>query len=591
MANFTQSVREIIQQNASGQDLSTIDGIYEVGAPIFFGPEMNVISNEFRERFEKGFLLKFFNDELGYETFSLWRIAFQEKIFNNADYINLIYDTLDKQIFADYKVRKKNAEETSKLITDVRGESTNTTDGSVTNTNSGITNESNSNTNVLGEQTKDSSANTVEGKGTITDSKSGTETLNGTGAVVDSRTGSDRNNTTGTDTLTKEGNRIGGRDSLDNVYMEGSEIDTANRTMADSLQKTGYDLREMSNDTTGEREGTLSMATGGTDTRGGDVSKKGTEKITDSYNSTVGQEGSVTDTRTQTGSVKDNSFQVNYDTPMGSLQNMRSPGGSSAGKGSSLITDETFNYMSSASEAGSTRAFDNYEDENVKSFSNDYAQTKGGSDTREVEFLNRKDEHTEVMNYGRTQAQGQNETSESHVDGSDKMNYNSQATTSRTGKDTITHSFNDRHNTRQINDTDRQSYGENNVDTKDLQSETTYGSQNTQSRNLQDEKVYDTDLTRERDTLDITNNTSVGSRDVTTTDNGSRNVTDNSTSVTDTDTTVTNNDTRNTDQTGAKSNMEDEVDYAVNLEMLYRSIPLLDKVWDIFKDLFMFIYS
>ena len=531
MANFTQSVREIIQQNASGQDLSTIDGIYEVGAPIFFGSEMNVISNEFRERFEKGFLLKFFNDELGYETFSLWRIAFQEKIFNNADYINLIYDTLDKQIFADYKVRKKNAEETSKLITDVRGESTNTTDGSVTNTNSGITNESNSNTNVLGEQTKDSSANTVEGKGTITDSKTGTETLNGTGAVVDSRTGSDRNNTTGTDTLTKEGNRIGGRDSLDNVYMEGSEIDTANRTMADSLQKTGYDLREMSNDTTGEREGTLSMSTGGTDTRGGDVSKKGKEQIKDTYNSSVGQTGEVTDTRTQSGSIKDNSFQVNYDTPMG----------------------------------------------------------KGNE--REVEFINRKDEHTEVMNYGRTQAQGQNETSESHVDGSDKMNYNSQASTTRTGKDTITHSFNDRHNVRQVNDTDRQSYGENNVDTKDLQSETTYGSQNTQSRNLQDEKVFDTDITRERDTLDVTNNTSVGSRDVTTTDNGSRNVTDNSTSVTDTDTTVTNNDSRNTDQTGAKSNMEDEVDYAVNLEMLYRSIPLLDKVWDIFEDLFMFIYS
>lgn len=115
MANFTQSVREIIQQHADGQDLSTIEGIYEVGAPIFFGSEMNVISNEFRERFEKGFLLKFFNDELGYETFPLWRIAFQEKIFNNAEYINLIYDTLDKQIFADYKVRKKNAEEASKI--------------------------------------------------------------------------------------------------------------------------------------------------------------------------------------------------------------------------------------------------------------------------------------------------------------------------------------------------------------------------------------------------------------------------------------------------------------------------------------------
>ena len=86
MAMFTQSIREIIQQNAHGQDISTIDGIYAVGAPIFFGDEMNFISQEYRERLEKGFLIKYFNDELGYETFPLWRIAFQEKIFNNADY-------------------------------------------------------------------------------------------------------------------------------------------------------------------------------------------------------------------------------------------------------------------------------------------------------------------------------------------------------------------------------------------------------------------------------------------------------------------------------------------------------------------------
>lgn len=596
MANFTQSVREIIQQHADGQDLSTIEGIYEVGAPIFFGSEMNFISNEYRERFEKGFLLKFFNDELGYETFPLWRIAFQEKIFNNAEYINLIYDTLDKQIFADYKVRKKNTEEASRLVTDVNGKSVNTTDGNVVNTNAGTTNETNSNTNVLGEQTHDSSANTVEGKGSIVDSKTGTEKLTGTGAVVNQRSGSDIDSTTGTDKSTREGNRIGNRFAREDGQIFGSEIDTANRTLADNMSKSGYDLREVGDDGESHRDGSMSLARGGEDTAHGIITRSGKENVKSTYNSDAGQTGTMTDTRTQSGSIKDNSFNVAYDTPMGSLDNMRTgPGsssgaGPSSGQGSDLISNATFNYMSAASEQGATREFDNYEDENVKSF-NGYKQERRGYDDQERSFTNREDEDTRTTQYGSTQSQGQSEDATTHRDTTDKMNYNSQATNVRSGKDTMVHEFNDRRNVRQTEGDDQQTYGEHDVNERDMQREMTYGSNTTEERNLQDEKSYDTDITRERDTLDITNSNSVGNRDVTQTDNGNRNVQDNSTSVTDTDTTVTDENTSNTDQTGAKSNVEDEVDYNVNLEMLYRSMPLLNKVWDIFEDLFMFIYS
>lgn len=596
MANFTQSVREIIQQHADGQDLSTIEGIYEVGAPIFFGSEMNLISNEFRERFEKGFLLKFFNDELGYETFHLWRIAFLEKILNNAEYINLIYDTLDKQIFADYKVRKKNTEEASRLVTDVNGRSVNTTDGNVVNTNAGTTNETNSNTNVLGEQTHDSSANTVEGKGSIVDSKTGTEKLTGTGAVVNQRSGSDIDSTTGTDKSTREGNRIGNRFAREDGQIFGSEIDTANRSLADNMSKSGFDLREVGDDSDSHRDGAMSLARGGEDTAHGILTHTGKEKNKTSYNSDSEQLGEMKDTRTQTGAIKDNSFQVHYDTPMGSISNMRTgPGsssgaGPSSGQGSDLISNADFNYMSAASEQGATRAFDNYKDENKKSFTG-YKQERRGYDEQERSFQDREDEDTRTTQYGSTQTQGQSEDATTHRDTTDKMNYNSQATNTRTGKDTMVHEFNDRRNVRQTEGDDQQTYGEHDVNERDMQREMTYGSNTTEERNLQDEKSYDTDITRERDTIDITNSNSVGNRDVTQTDNGNRNVQDNSTSVTDTDTTVTNDDTRNTDQTGAKSNVEDEVDYNVNLEMLYRSMPLLNKVWDIFEDLFMFIYS
>lgn len=594
MAMFTESVMEIIQRNAGSTDITTIDGIYQVGAPIFFGSEMNVISPEYRERFEKGFLLKFFNDELAFDAFPMWRIKFQEKIFNNGDYINQIYDTLDRQIFSDYKVRKRNAQEASRMVTDVNGNSVSQTDGKVATANSGVTNEVNSNTNTLGEQRRDSSAGSVEGKGTITDSKTGSEVLNGTGAVVNQRSGSDIDSTTGTDKSTREGNRVGNRSIMENGQIFGSEIDTANRTLADNMSKSGYDLREVGDDGESHRDGSMLLARGGEDTTNGVLTRSGKENVKSTYNSDAGQVGTMTDTRTQSGAVKDNSFQVHYDTPMGSLSNMRTgPGsssgaGPSSGQGSDLISNATFNYMSAASEQGATREFDDYEDENVKSF-NGYKQERRGYDDQERSFTNREDEDTRTTQYGSTQSQGQSEDATTHRDTTDKMNYNSQATNLRSGKDTMVHEFNDRRNVRSTEGEDQQAYGEHDVNERDIQREMTYGSNTTEERNVQDEKIYDTDITRERDTLDITANNSVGSRDVSSQDNGTRNIQDNSASTTDEDTRVEKTDTSNTDAVGSKTNVEDETDYNVSLEMIYRSVPLLGKVWEIFNDLFMLI--
>lgn len=596
MAIFTDSVMEIIQRNAGATDITTIDGIYQVGAPIFFGSELNVISSEYRERFAKGFLLHFFNEELAFDAFPLWRIKFQEKVFNNSEYINQIYETLDRQIISDYNVRKKSGQEASRMVTDVAGNSVNQTDGKISTTDNSTTNETNSNTNVLGEQTKDASANTVEGKGSIVDSKTGTEKLTGTGAVVNQRSGSDIDSTTGTDKSTREGNRIGNRSILENGQIFGSETDTANRTLADNMSKSGYDLREVGDDGESHRDGAMSLARGGEDTAHGILTRTGKENVKSTYNSDAGQVGSMTDTRTQSGAIKDNSFNVAYDTPMGSISNMRTgPGsssgaGPSSGQGSDLISNATFNYMSAASEQGSTREFDDYEDENVKTFTG-YKQERRGYDDQERSFTNREDEDTRTTQYGSTQTQGQSEDATTHRDTTDKMNYNSQASNVRTGKDTMVHEFNDRRNVRQTEGDDQQTYGEHDVNERDMQRETTYGSQATEERNLQDEKTFDTDLTRERDTLDITNSNSVGSRDVTSQDNGTRNVQDVSASTKDEDTRVENTSTTNTDATGSKTNVEDETDYNISLEMIYRSEPLLYKVWKIFDDLFMIIFE
>lgn len=565
MANFTQSVREIIQQNASGQDLSTIDGIYEVGAPIFFGSEMNVISNDFRERFEKGFLLKFFNDELGYETFSLWRVAFQEKIFNNADYINLVYETLDKQIFADYRVKRKEGSGTSRLVTDVEGSSTNVTDGTVETSNSGTTAETTTNRNVVDEDTSDTSNGTVAGTGTIANAKTGTET------TAD----------TGTDTTAHTGTKTTTHDMMHNEQQFGSYADATIHGLTDTNTKTGTETKVIDKDTSLDRTGTETRALTGTDERDITVEKIGSEQDQETKNLTHGESGSYRDTNHQQVDTdndgRDNSFQVNYDTPMGSISNMRSPGASSAGKGSSMVTDETFNYMSSAAEGGNTHIDDNREvtDGYTERTFTSYQQTDTGTDTNVKSFTNRKDVTDDDITYGKTDTLTLNTSDDGTEDTTDTTTYNTTDRSVKSGTDTTTRTYTDYRNAKSDDGTVEDEYDETTTDTKNLQSQTTHNTTDTETRN----------------TLDTTANTSTGTKDVTTTDNGSRNVTDSSTSTVDTDTTVTNSNESSTTANGTTSNEEEEIDYTYNMELIYRSMPLLNKVWEIFEDLFMFIYS
>ena len=532
MANFTQSVREIIQQNADGQDISTIDGIYAVGKDIFFGSEMNVISNEYRERFEKGFLLKFFNDELGYETFPLWRIAFQEKIFNNGEYINQIFGALDKQIFADYKVTRKNASGTSSLVTDVEGHTSNITDGTVSTTNSGTTEETTANTNVVDEDTTDTGTDTTAGTGTVAHAKTGTETVADTGTDTTLHTGTKSVDVDETDTRTKTG------------------TDTAQTThnTTDTLKKTGT---ESENETVTEDNEIILTKTGSETT---DEDRDVHHYETGSYRDTNHQ---VTETDNL---AKDNSFQVQADTPQGSLQNLRTPATDSTGTGSKLISDVTYNYASAMAEGGASHVDDNSEqvDGYTERTFTSYDQHEDGDIQSVTSFTNRADTTTE----------------DKEAVKAGTKTYNLQDEDKKTGTETTQTTYNTEDEN--VKDgTTLETYNESNAETKNLQSQTTHNTTDTETRNTQDQ----------------TTKNLAGTRDVTETQNGTREVTDSSTSSTDTDTTVTGSNTSSTEATGETSDESEEISYNYNLEMIYRSMPLLNKVWEIFEDLFMFIYQ
>lgn len=105
-------------------------------------------------------------------------------------------------------------------------------------------------------------------------------------------------------------------------------------------------------------------------------------------------------------------------------------------------------------------------------------------------------------------------------------------TGTHTGTDTL--GFTNRIDDRDVGKTGSQTYNENNLKTNNLQDKTEYGSTDTRTDNLLQTKDLET----------------------------------------------------NKDSTGETN----EVNTNTNLEMIYRSMPLLNKVWELFDDLFMMIY-
>lgn len=415
MASFTQSIREILQANKTPQqDLTNVNDVYNIASACLFDKmPANVISSEYRQQFITGFALHFFNEEIGYETLPLWKIALNEKIYNRGAYINKIFENLDKEIFADYRVKQ----------TETSGEHSDTKKGTGTvsnerNDDTVTTSEDNATRSELVENTL---TGTVESDGTITRAKTGTDTVAKTGTDERAKTGYDTDTHTGTDASAHTGT-------------QGTESSSSQET-----------------------------------------------------------------TNTGTTGTDHNLIQVQSDTPMGSLSNLRTPGGDARGTGVTYANGQTYNYMSGAQEVDES----NVQTDNTE-------QDVTGSESSETTF-----------------------------------------------NDTTT-------------------------ETKNLTDRAEYHSTETETLNLQDETTYNSTDTETRDTIDTTSKT----------DNTQTTGTDAKTGTVTVDGTVTDTQTRDTTDTdeGTHSETANETEHSLNWEMLYRSMPLLNKVWEQFDDLFMLIF-
>lgn len=415
MASYTQSIREILQANKTPQqDLTNVNDVYNIATACLFDKmPQNVIDNNYKQQFITGFALHFFNEEIGYETLPLWKIALNEKIYNSGSYINKIFANLDKEIFADYKVKQ--------VASESEHEITKTGTGTLANERVDNTVTTSEDSATKSEIVANTLTGTVESDGTITHAK------------------------TGTDTVAKTG--------------------------TDEKAKTGYD----------------------TDTH------TGTD--TSAHTGTQGTESSSTQETTNTGTTGNdhNLIQVQSDTPMGSLSNLRTPGGDARGSGVTYANGQTYNYMSGAQEVDES----NVQTDNTE-------QDVTGSESSETTF-----------------------------------------------NDTTT-------------------------ETKNLTDRAEYHSTDTETLNLQDLTTYNSTDTETRDTIDTTSKT----------DNTQTTGTDEKTGTVTVAGDVTDTQTRNITDTDAGTNSEttNGTDYTLNWEMLYRSMPLLNKVWEQFDDLFMIIF-
>lgn len=517
MAKYTISIRELIEANKGDDDPSTLEGIHDIAERVLFGEELNVINDEYVDRFITGFALHYFNDEIGYETYPMWRLALMEKVFNNAELINGVYENLDKQIFSDYTVRKI-ANNSSKVdnITKSLDIDTSTADaGTSSRVNGGTDEVAHTGTTGLTRGT----VGTRSKGGADKDTLSGTDTTLRTGTSEVAKAGVNTDHTSGGDTTTQSGvdtAKKGGTVTANRDYDSSSSGDTASTTL------------------------------------GGD-------KITETSQNTRTESGSYTDTMSGSseGSVDDNSVGINFDTPMGSLEHLRTPDTTLRGEGVSAAAStpetgahtgggRTYKYMSAAQENDASRVEKGSENSTTSRTFDGYQIGDNATKT-----LDGTQSHVATSGSNKQATEGNDDTTTTY-DTTDTMN---RSATSKVERDT----------------TNQTQYSSSDVRTDDLQDEIThdttreltYGSteESTGSEsatNTYDETTTNTRNLREDGTVSHSGNSSTDSEEVTAGEH-------------------------------VEASDVDDKNYHFNYEMFMKADIMMSRIWDLFDPIFFMI--
>lgn len=304
MANYTESIRERIQQNMQpGDSWENPEAILRiVKDAVLPAGALLVISDEYRDRFALGFAYHFLNEEIGLETWPLWRLACAGRIYNNAEYINKLYALAAKEgIFSRIHRRTGTGTTTQAATTEA-----NNTQDATTATVNGSSSKSQQDTGDTADRwttSKDDTTTSTTGSDNSTVTGTRGETTTGTDNGTENSTSTDKNDHLFSDTP---------QNGLDPVrtgkYLTNATIDdgttTAGRTTENATSRTtdANDSQETKRGTSSEgtlgttREGhDSSTTTGFTDTSTtGESTSNGTThsdgKATTDMNSTINRE-------------------------------------------------------------------------------------------------------------------------------------------------------------------------------------------------------------------------------------------------------------------------------------------------------------
>lgn len=560
MSSYTQSIREILQYNKTPeQSLENVSDVYSVASECLFDKvPSGVISEEYWQQFVTGFTLHFMNEEIGYETLPLWKIALNEKIYNSGSYINKIFNNLDKEIFADYHVKQSATAGLHSITRHGTGTIGNVREDDTTTTSQDSATHSETVDNTV--------SGTVSGTGTVANAKTGSDTTSKTGTDTHTKTGDVETAKTGDVTTTKDGDvtttkdgNIGHVISASTLNMRGGDI--THTITASTLSIGGGYVEHVIH-------GSIVNMRGGDDK----VEHRGTDKTYNDTNDSESHSGNLTETHSGKNTFNNNSVSVHSDTPMGSLSNLWTGRGPTTGEGVGFVTNgQAYNYMTAAQELDESKEQEDkrkIETEDTRGINHHICgstmRTAGLTDT--TYYHSKNDE-----NINKTDRENRNTRDDEHNHSSDVETLNTQDKGSSNTNDVETFDTTD---TETFDTTDTETF--NTTDTE------TYNTTDTNTLNLQDQVSYGSLDTETRNTLDTTSKT----------DNTATSGSDSKSGTVVVDGTVTDTQTRNTTDTDEGTHSEDTsgTDYTLNWEMLYRSMPLLNKVWEIFDDLFMLIF-
>ena len=340
MGRYTQTVLEILQEAAPNANILDLSVLTDVSSQtLFLNAPLNVLSDKARANFITQFTLHYLRDEIGMETLPLWRFALAEKLYNNAEYINAIYDKLYLQAYTEVELNNHSSNGTRTSV----------------GTASDVT------ANNLRSDTSHTDINTANGTRANTGSQATTSADNNvqTNDLTDLRQerGSNTVAKIGTDTATDTGTQATENNLQDQTLHNTTDTQNYGSTATQNYGSISEDLKN-----TKQKESNIKLYTTENEKS---FDQRDTEKTFD---------GKAIDD--STSRIDQNAMGFNFDTPQGSLDELRDPGGvpgsgsgqSAVGKGIEYATGQDYNYFSAATENDSTawntghneRSYDDY---------------------------------------------------------------------------------------------------------------------------------------------------------------------------------------------------------------------------------------